>query len=113
MALDPSLWPFVPIAAGTQAAAAAGEVVRRTRRPGWLARHVRLLLGSYVSFVTGFSVNTVGGLAGWPAPTVVGSAAVAVVTARVSAAQRRPARQRAAVPPPTAASASGSVNAPA
>lgn len=113
VALDPSLWPFVPIAVGTQAAATAGVVVRRRRRPGWVPLHVQLLLGSYVSFVTAFTVNTVGGLAGWLVPVTVGSAVVAVVTARVTRAQQRPARQGPAGPPATAASASGSVNAPA
>jgi hypothetical protein len=49
-------------------------------------------------------VNTVGGVASWVVPSAVGGAAVAVATARVS---RRTSPQR------TAASASGSVNAPA
>jgi uncharacterized membrane protein YeaQ/YmgE (transglycosylase-associated protein family) len=99
VAADPALWPFALIAVGTQAAAVAGVVVRRRRRPGWLPQHVQLVLGSYVSFVTAFAVQTFGGLWAWVVPSAVGGTAVAVVTARV--AQR------------TAASASGSVKAPA
>ena len=101
--LDPGLWPFLLIAVPTQLAAAAAVVVRRRRRRGWLPLHVQLVLGSYVSFVTAFTVNTLGGLASWLVPTLVGSAVVAVVTQRVAA---RPAQR-------TAARASGSVKAPA
>ena len=88
--LDPALWPFLLIAAPTQAAAAAAVVVRRRRRPGWRPLHVQLALGSWVSFVTAFSVDTVGGVAGWLVPSAVGSVLVAVVTARVSAPRRAP-----------------------
>ena len=103
VALDPALWPFLLIAVGTQAAATGAVVVRRLRRPGWLPMHVQLALGSYVSFVTAFTVQTVGGPWAWAVPSTVGGAAVAVVTARVA---RRPAQR-------TAARASGSVKAPA
>ena len=96
---DPSLWPFALIAVATQAAAAGAVVVRRRRRPGWLPQHVQLVLGSYVSFVTAFAVQAVGGLWAWVVPSTVGTVAVAVATTRV--AQR------------TAASASGRVKAPA
>jgi len=96
---DPSLWPFALIAVATQAAAAGAVVVRRRRRPGWLPQHVQLVLGSYVSFVTAFAVQAVGGLWAWVVPSSVGTVAVAVATTRV--AQR------------TAASASGRVKAPA
>lgn len=105
--LDPSLWPFALIAVPTQAAAVAAVVVRRRRRPGWLPLHVGLALGSYVSFVTAFSVQTFGGvLLSWVVPSALGTAAVTVVAGRISRAQRVP-RQR------TASSASGSVKAPA
>ena len=63
VAADATLWPFVLLAVPTWAAAVAGVVVRRRRRPGWVAVHVQLLLGSYVSFVTAFCVQTIGGLA--------------------------------------------------
>ncbi|HWH30882.1 MAG TPA: hypothetical protein VNU26_18315 [Mycobacteriales bacterium] len=91
---DPRLWPFLLLAVPTQTAAAAAVVVRRRRRRGWLVIHVQLVLGSYVSFVTAFSVQTVGGTAGWLAPSAAGSVVVAVVTARV--ARRTPARVSAA-----------------
>lgn len=80
---DPALWPFGLIALGTQAAAVGAVLARRRRRPGWLPRHVRLALGSYVSFVTGFVVQAAGGL-WWVVPVVLGSSAVAVTTARVA-----------------------------
>ena len=105
---DLSLWPFVPLAVGTSAAAAGGVVSRRRARPGWLPRHVQLLLGSYVSFVTAFTVQTVGGLLSWLVPVVVGSTVVSVVTARTTAPRAVAARAQR-----TAASASGSVKAPA
>jgi hypothetical protein len=103
VAADPSLWPYALIAVGTQGAAAAAVVVRRRRRAGWLPRHVELVLGSYVSFVTAFAVQAVGGLWAWVVPSAVGGTAVAVVTGRVG----RATAQR------TAASASGRVKAPA
>ena len=87
VALDPGRWPFLLIAVPTQAAAAAAVAVRRRRRRGWLPLHVQLVLSSYVSFVTGFTVNTVGGVASWLVPSVVGSLVVATVTARVKRRQ--------------------------
>ena len=81
--LDPSQWPFLLLAVPTQAAAVAAVVVRR-RRPGWLVLHVQLALGSYLSFVTAFCVQTVGGLGAWLVPVVLGSAGISVVTARVA-----------------------------
>ena len=84
VALDPALWPFLLIAVPTQVAAAAAVVVRRRRRRGWLVLHVQCALGSYVSFVTAFAVNTVGGPLSWLLPTVLGSVVVASTTARVA-----------------------------
>lgn len=92
VALDPDLWPFLLIAVATQAAAAAAVIVRRRRRGGWLPLHVQFVLGSYVSFVTAFTVNTVGGLASWLVPSAVGTVLVAVATARVARTQRATAR---------------------
>lgn len=88
VALDPSLWPFALLAVPTWAAAVAGVVVRRRRRPGWVAVHVQLVLGSYVSFVTAFTVQTVGGPASWLVPAALGSLVVNVVTRRVAGAHR-------------------------
>ena len=105
VAVHPSLWPFAVIATATQAAAVAGVVVRRRRRPGWVPLHVGFVLGSYVSFVTAFCVQTFGGVLAWVVPSVVGTVVVNVVAARVARAGVRPQR--------TAASASGSVKAPA
>ncbi len=90
VAADPTLWPFLLLALGTQAAAAGAVVVRRRRRPGWLPMHVQLVLGSYVSFVTAFTVQAVGGLLSWLVPVVLGSAVVGVATTRVARGQRRP-----------------------
>lgn len=88
VALDPALWGFAVIAVLTEGAAAGAVLVRRRRRPGWVPRHVRLALGSYVSFVTAFVVQSAGGL-WWVVPTVVGSTLVGVVTARVAASESR------------------------
>lgn len=88
VALEPALWPFVLIAVPTQLAAAGAVVVRRRRRPGWLPLHVQLALGSYVSFVTAFVVQTAGGV-WWVVPVVLGSAGISVVMARISSAPRR------------------------
>ena len=105
VAVHPSFWPFALIAVGTQAAAAGAVVVRRRRRPGWVPMHVGLALGSYVSFVTAFCVQTFGGVLAWVVPSTVGGALVTMVATRVAQAQQRPQR--------TAASASGRVKAPA
>jgi hypothetical protein len=88
VARDPGLWGFAVIAVLTQLAAAGAVLVRRLRRPGWLPLHVQLALGSYVSFVTAFVVQTAGGL-WWVLPVAVGSAATSVVTARVAASTGR------------------------
>ena len=90
VAADATLWPFVLLAVPTWAAAVAGVVVRRRRRPGWVAVHVQLLLGSYVSFVTAFCVQTIGGLASWLVPVAVGSTVVSLVAAKVSRTGHRP-----------------------
>ena len=89
VALDPGLWPFALIAVPTELAAAGAVVVRRRRRPGWLPMHVQLVLGSYVSFVTAFVVQTAGGF-WWVVPVVAGSAAISVVMARLTTTARRP-----------------------
>lgn len=65
------LWPFVPIAVGTEAAALAGWWVKRRRFRGWLPVHVQLMCGSYVSFVTAFLVVNWDSWLAWVIPTVV------------------------------------------
>ena len=89
VALAPALWPFLLLAVPTWAAAVASVVVRRRRRPGWLPLHVQLALGSYVSFVTAFSVQTVGGLASWLVPSALGALTVSLVTRRVQPTQAK------------------------
>lgn len=94
VALRPALWPFLLLAVPTWTAAVAAVVVRRRRRPGWLPLHVQLALGSYVSFVTAFSVQTVGGLASWLVPAALGALGVSAVTRRVRSAEARRRRVR-------------------
>jgi hypothetical protein len=67
-------WPFVILAAGTEAAAATGWWVGRSRRtPGWHGRYIHLVCGSYISLVTALLVVSWGTLAAWLLPTVVGT----------------------------------------
>lgn len=92
--LDPALWGFVPIAVGTQVAAAGAVIVRRQRRPGWIPLHAGLSLGSYVSFVTAFVVQTAGGW-WWVIPVAVGSAGTAVIVGRLKEGYRQQQRVKA------------------
>lgn len=86
--LDPArLWWLALIAIATEAAALAGWRERRRRAPGWLGRHVRLMCGSYLSFVTAFLVVNLSTPLAWVVPTVVGSPLIALAAARA----RRPA----------------------
>ncbi len=53
VALAPGrLWGLGVIAGATQAGALAGWAVRRRNGLGWLGWHIRLMCGSYLSFVT-------------------------------------------------------------
>jgi hypothetical protein len=67
-----SWWPFVILAVGTEAAVVGGWWSRRQRSPGWHARHVRLICGSYISLVTALLVVSWGSLLAWVLPTLVG-----------------------------------------
>jgi len=59
VALSPGrLWWLGLVAVATEAAALAGWAVRRRHPSGWLGWHIRLMCGSYLSFVTA-------ALAGW------------------------------------------------
>ncbi|WP_380171687.1 DUF2306 domain-containing protein [Kineococcus sp. DHX-1] len=89
-------WGLLLIAVATEAAAVAGWVVARRRRPGWLPVHVSLVAGSYVSFVTAaLLVNWPSPLA-WVLPTLVGSPLIAWTARRVGRAGPR--RELATVP---------------
>ena len=81
VALNPALWPFLLLAAGTEAAL----LLARTAQP--LARHVRLVCGSYVSLVTALLVVSWGSILAWVLPTVIG-------TVLVERASRRPSLAR-------------------
>ncbi len=71
-----SWWPFVILAVGTEAAVAAGWWTRRQRSPGWHARHVRLICGSYISLVTALLVVSWDSPLAWVLPTLVGTVMV-------------------------------------
>jgi hypothetical protein len=94
VALRPAaLWPFLLLAAGTQAAV----VGARAAQP--LPRHVRLVCGSYVSLVTALLVVSWGSLLAWILPTVVGT--VLVERAASSVSPPRPARRSSRSPTPS------------
>ena len=81
VALRPAaLWPFLLLAAGTEAA------VITARRVGPQPQHVRLVCGSYVSLVTALLVVSWGSILAWVLPTVVGT----VLVERAAASTRRP-----------------------
>ncbi len=85
VALDPgALWPFLLLAAGTQAAVVGARSVDAR------ATQVRLVGGSYVSLVTALAVVRWGTLLAWVLPTLVGTALVE--WAASSSRRRRPAR---------------------
>ena len=83
VALRPgALWPFLLLAAGTQAAVVGARGVQS------LPQHVRLVCGSYVSLVTALLVVSWGSLLAWILPTVVGT----VLVERAASSVSRPAR---------------------
>ena len=69
------LWWFLFIAAFSYANALRGYVAVKRRRPGWLARHIGGMGGSYIALVTALVVVNVGPqvLIAWFAPTIVGA----------------------------------------
>ncbi|PRY12151.1 hypothetical protein [Kineococcus rhizosphaerae] len=75
-------WGLLVIAVATEAAASAGWVVARRRRPGWLPAHVSLVAGSYVSFTTAALVVNWSSPLAWIVPTLVGSPAIAWAAGR-------------------------------
>ncbi len=61
------------LATGTAAAAGTGVRLAHRRPRGWYRRHVRLMGGSAIAFLTGFAVQLADGhLLAWLAPTLVG-----------------------------------------
>lgn len=90
-ALEPArLWWLGLIAVATEAAALAGWREQRRRAPGWLGRHVQLMCGSYLSFVTAFLVVNLSTPLAWVVPTVVGSPLIALAAARARRAAASP-----------------------
>lgn len=69
-------WPFVILAVGTEAAVAAGWWAGSHRSPGWHARHIRLICGSYISLVTALLVVSWESPLAWVLPTLAGSVMV-------------------------------------
>lgn len=83
--LEPArLWWLGLIAVATEVTALAGWREQRRRAPGWLARHVRLMCGSYVSFVTAALVVNLSTPLAWVVPTVIGSPLIALAAARAT-----------------------------
>jgi hypothetical protein len=90
VALRPGgLWPFLLLAAGTEAAVVAAH---STAQP--LPRHIRLVCGSYVSLVTALLVVSWGSLLAWVLPTLVGTVLIerAAMSVPVRSGVSRPAR---------------------
>ncbi len=68
VALRPgTLWPFLLLAVGTEAAVLAARHARR------IDHHVRLVGGSYISLVTALLVVSWGSIAAWILPTLIGT----------------------------------------
>jgi uncharacterized membrane protein HdeD (DUF308 family) len=77
------------IAVLTECAALGGWLLARTRPQGWLPWHIRLVAGSYVSFVTAFLVVQWPHPVAWILPTLVGSPLIAMASARAKRATVR------------------------
>lgn len=93
LAAPARLWWLGVIGAATQVAAATGWWVQHRRRPGWLPRHVRLMCGSYISFVTAALVVNWSSPLAWVLPTLVGTPAIEVAVRSVSRHRPRPSRR--------------------
>lgn len=92
VAFRPTLWWLGVIAVATWAAALGGWWVRRRGCNGWVAWHIGLMCGSYISFVTAFLIVNLGlgSPVAWISPTLIGSPLIALATVR-SLRQRPPA----------------------
>jgi hypothetical protein len=69
---EPGLWWLALVAVATAVAARAGWVLARRRPPGWRSRHLKLVGGSYIAFVTGFLVVATGWVVAWLLPSAIG-----------------------------------------
>lgn len=91
VALAPGrLWGLGLIAAATEAAALAGWRVRRRHAPGWLPRHIRLMCGSYLSFVTAALVVNWASPLAWVLPTLIGTPLINRAVTRADRADSPP-----------------------
>jgi hypothetical protein len=81
---QPALWWLGVIGAATWGTALGGWWARRRRFDGWLAWHIGLMCGSYISFVTAFLVVNLGlgSPLAWVAPTLIGTPLIARATIR-------------------------------
>ncbi len=96
VALAPGrLWWLGLIAVATEAAALAGWAVRRQHSSGWLGWHIRLMCGSYLSFVTAALVVNWASPLAWVLPTAVGTPLIIRAVQRVTHPSIRP-----STPPP-------------
>jgi len=94
VAMQPgTLWPFLLLALGTEAAVLAAS---RATRPD---RHVRLLGGSYISLVTALLVVSWGSILAWVLPTAIGT--VLVERAAAATGRRPPVRTPSRTPTPS------------
>jgi hypothetical protein len=85
VALAPGrLWWLGLIAVATEAAALAGWAVRRRHPAGWLGWHIRLMCGSYLSFVTAALVVNWASPLAWVLPTTVGTPLIIRTVQRVA-----------------------------
>jgi len=100
------LWWLAAIAIATETAALGGWWTRRRRFPGWLAWHVRLMCGSYVSLFTALLVVNWGSVLAWVLPTVIGTPLIALTAAR-AARRSHPSDAASAAPVVSVASGAG------
>lgn len=83
--LDPTrLWFVGLIAVATAVTALTGWRARVRRAPSWVGRHVSLMCGSYVSFVTAALVVNWSSPLTWILPTLIGSPLIAAASRRAS-----------------------------
>ena len=84
VAYKPALWWLAVIGAATWGAALGGWWVRHRHFDGWLAWHIGLMCGSYISFVTAFLVVNLGfgSIPAWILPTLIGTPLIGRATAR-------------------------------
>ena len=96
VALSPGrLWWLGLVAVATEAAALAGWAVRRRHPSGWLGWHIRLMCGSYLSFVTAALVVNWASPLAWVLPTAVGTPLIIRAVERATHPSTRP-----STPPP-------------